>query len=75
MRDALRPIKELKLEALGQCIPPLRHVLPVSRYGSGSLFGSVIRIATKFNRLFTVPLSTIPENFMQMHLEVFAQSS
>jgi len=24
------------LEALGQCIPPPRHVLPVSRSGSGS---------------------------------------
>jgi len=24
-----------QLEALGQCIPPPRHVLPVSRYESG----------------------------------------
>ena len=38
-------------EALGQCIPPPRHVFPVSRYRSGSgirYSGSVIRIATKF---------------------------
>jgi len=26
-----------ELEALGHCIPLPRHVLPVSRYGSGSL--------------------------------------
>jgi len=32
-----------KLEALGQCIPPPRHILPVSRSRSGS----VIRNATK----------------------------
>jgi len=36
-----------KLEALGQCVPPPRHVLPVSRYRSGSISESVIRIATK----------------------------
>jgi len=40
-----------ELEALGQCIPPPRHVLPVSRHesGSGSVSESVcvIRIATK----------------------------
>ena len=35
--------QQIKLEALGQCIPPPRHVLPVTRYGSRS----VIRIATK----------------------------
>jgi len=34
-----------QLEVLGQCIPPPRHVLPVSRYRHGSV--SVIRIATK----------------------------
>jgi len=34
-----------KLEALGQCIPPPRIVLPVLRYGSGSR--SVIQITTK----------------------------
>ena len=27
--------KHYKLEAPGKCIPPPRHVLPVSRYGSG----------------------------------------
>jgi len=43
-----------QLEALGQCIPPPRHIQPVSRSGSGSGSGSVagsgsprIRIATK----------------------------
>jgi len=35
---------------------------------------TVIRIATKFNHLFTGPLSTFPENFMQIRLEVFAQT-
>jgi len=40
-----RDISQKQLEALGQCIPPPRHVLPVSRYGSVS--GSLIRIATK----------------------------
>ena len=49
----------IKLEALGQCIPPSRHVLPVSRYrfGFGSVSGSerVIRSSgslPKFNHLF-----------------------
>jgi len=38
-----------KLEAMGQCMPPSRHVLPVSRYGSGSgtVSGFVIGIANK----------------------------
>jgi len=31
-----------QLEALGQCIPPPRHVLPVSRYGSVSVFATKI---------------------------------
>jgi len=35
------------IEALGQCIPPPRHVLPVSRYRSGSVSASVIRIASQ----------------------------
>jgi len=39
----LQMLRHYKLEALGQCIPLPRHVLPVSRYGSGS----VIWIATK----------------------------
>jgi len=45
--------KLTKLEALGQRIPPLRHVLPVSRYGSGcgsvsvSTSTSLIWIVTK----------------------------
>ena len=59
------------------CIPPSSHVLPVSRYGSGSesISGSMIRIATKINHLFTGPLpTTFPENFMQISSEVFAQS-
>jgi len=36
-------ILRYQLEARGQCIPPPRHVLPVSQSGCGS----VIRIATK----------------------------
>jgi len=36
-----------KLQALGHCIPPPRHVLPVSHYGSRSVTRSVIRIAAK----------------------------
>jgi len=55
-----------ELEALGQCIPPPSLVLPVPRCGSGS--------PPKFCHLFTGPLSTFPENFMQICLEVFAQS-
>jgi len=41
--------KNDEIEALAQCIPPPRHVLPVSQYGSGSgsLYVSMIRIATK----------------------------
>jgi len=37
----------VKLEALGQCMPPPRHVLPVSRYVRIFVSGSLIRIATK----------------------------
>jgi len=51
------------LEAVGQCIRPPRHVLPVSQYGYGS--------PPKFGHLFIGPLPTFPENFMQIHLEVF----
>jgi len=36
--------KQKKLEALGQCIPPPRHVLSVSRYGSGSLIWITTKI-------------------------------
>jgi len=36
-----------KLEALGQCMPPPRHALPVPQYGSGSRIRIRIRIATK----------------------------
>jgi len=56
-----------KLEALGQCIPPPRHVLPLSRYGSGSGSVSVIRIATKILSLVHWPtVPTFPENFTQI---------
>ena len=111
-----------ELEALGQCTPPPRHVLPVSRYqsrclscagdvmtsqllwrcllvhavhcsvarrsrliplfvspdsnesGNNPCIQTVICIAPKFNRLFTGPLLTFLENFVQIRLEVFAQS-
>jgi len=59
--------KKNKLEALVQCMPPPRHVLPVSRSGSGS--GS----PPKFDHLFIGPLPTFPENFMQIRSEVFAK--
>jgi len=59
-----------QLEALGQCTPPPRHVLPVSRYRSGSVTGS----PPKFNHLFIGQLLTFSKNLMQIHLEVFAQS-
>jgi len=39
--NVFKNYKKTTVEALGQCIPPPRHVLPVSRYGS------MIRIATK----------------------------
>jgi len=51
------------LEALGQCMSPPRHVLPVSRSGSGS--------PPKFNNLFIGPFPTFPENLMQIRSEVF----
>jgi len=53
-----------KLAALGQCLPPPRHVLVYHCRDS----------PPKFNHLFTGPLSTFPENFMQIRSEVFAQS-
>jgi len=42
------------------------HLLPCYWSGSGS--------TPKFNQLFTGPLPTFPENFMQIRWEVFAQS-
>jgi len=44
----------------------IRKTVPVSRRWSGSL--------PKFNHLFNGPLSTFPENFMHIRLEVFAQT-
>jgi len=52
----------MQLEALGQCLPPPRHV----RLTSVAI--------PKFNQLFTDPLPTFPENFMQIRSKVFAQS-
>jgi len=59
--------KQFELEAMGQCIPP------------PCLTSVAIRIPDpdrhqKFNHLFTSPLPTFLENFMQIHLEVFVQS-
>ena len=59
---------QAKLEALGQYITPPRHVLPVSQYGS------VSGLPPKFSHLFIGPLPIFSENFMQIRLEVFAQS-
>jgi len=61
-----------QLEALGQCTPLSRHVLPVLRSRSGSISVSVS--PPKFNHLFISPFPIFPENFMQIRLEVFAQS-
>jgi len=74
-KTARNYLSQIKLEALGQCIPPPRHVLPVSRYGSGSVTvsGLMIRIAKKFDHLFISPLLTLRENFMQICSEVFAK--
>ena len=44
----------------------IRKTIPVSRQRSGS--------PLKFNRLFVGPLPAFPENFMQICLEVLAQS-
>jgi len=52
---------QLQLEALGQCIHP-----PSIAIHSGS--------PPKFNHLFTGPLPSFPENFMQIRSEVIAQS-
>jgi len=60
-----------RLEALGQCIPPPRHILPVSR--SRSVSGLGFGLPPKFNHLFIGQLPTFPENFMEIHSEVFAQ--
>jgi len=40
-------INHVRLEALGQCIPPPRHVLPVSQSGFVCVSGSEIQTATK----------------------------
>jgi len=67
--------KNRKLEELGQCIPPPRHVLLVSRYGSGSgWIHDPDRIQNSIIILFTGPLSTFPENFIQIRSEVFVRS-
>jgi len=52
---------DIKLQALEQCIPPPRHVLPVSRYGSAS--GSVIRITTKIWSLVQWLIANLPWKF------------
>jgi len=46
--------------------PFLPKTIPVSRRWSG--------LPPKFNHLFNGPLPTFRENFMQIRLEVFAQS-
>ena len=60
-----------KLEALRQCIPPPRHVLPVTRsvYGSGD--PDRHQSLTICSLAHCQPFS---ENFMQIRSEVFAQS-
>ena len=47
---------------------PPKHVLPVSRYLTGS------GLPPKFNRLFAGPLPIFTENFMHNRSEAFAQS-
>jgi len=46
----------------------------VSNLENDPCIQTVIQIATKFNQLFIGPLPTYPENFMQIGLEVFAES-
>jgi len=58
-------MNNIELEALRQCIPPPRHVLPMSQYGS--------RLPPIFNHFFVGSLPTFPENFMQIHLEIIAK--
>ena len=62
-----------KTRSTGQCMPPPKHVLPVSRYGSrsGSGFVSGSWSPPKFNSLFIGPLPTFPDNLVQILLEVF----
>jgi len=48
-----------QLDTLGQCIPLPRHVLPVLRYGSGSLIG----IATKIQSFVHWPIAYLPWKF------------
>ena len=87
--------QNIKLEALGQCIPPPRHVLPVPPSGESLWAADLCALTTfhisqsrktipvsrrwsgsppKCNHLFTGPLPIFPENFMQIRLEIFAQS-
>jgi len=57
----LRVQLQLQLEALGQCIPQPRHVLPVSRYPDQDPW-SGSPSPPKFNHLFTGQLPTFTEN-------------
>ena len=66
---------DVKLEALGQRIPPPRHVFHLWRSGSGSGSGFLIRSPPKFNYLFICLFPTFPGNFMQIRLEVFFSQS
>jgi len=69
-RFALRTMLPVITRSTGQCVPPQRHILPVSQYGS--IYGS--ELPPKFNHLFVGQLPTFPENFVQICLEVFVLS-
>ena len=49
--------------ALGQCIPPPRHILPVSLYGSGSVSRSVVWIETKIKSFVHWSIVNLPWRF------------
>jgi len=69
---AVRNIREL--EALRQCIPPPKQVVPVSRSGYPDPYLDPHPdpwSPPKFNRLFNGPLPTFSENFVQIRSEAF----
>jgi len=71
-REHARPLSSdsLKTRSTGTMHTSAKARLTSVALGSGSVFGS----PPKFNHLFIGPLSTFPENFMQIRSKAFAQS-